>query len=1524
MKNQKKRKHLFCAVASTLAVLLSLGNVAPVSVIAQTEKAIEENSQTVAPTAQLRSLIFDRAYKLQPTGNTDGKEFDISGFNSSHFDYKATVYDSWNSVKIYPFKFASSNASVTINDKEITKDNNFFELDVTNKGTYQVQVKISENGTTNTYNIQVEKVDTDYRGRKPIVDNKDIMDNMKIVSMTTPNEQPNSSEDKLIEVLKKKEIMPVNTGSLNTGTYWQPSNSNNAYFIVDLGAVYDVSRIRAMIFPRNKYQKAKISISSDNVNWTADKNSRESEGINFKTVIDNGESSNNTDWHQDVLRYDFNEVYKARYIKWELEGNIDNLQIHQFMIYQDTLEAPKSYEAPEGGDKPWTHEDRHKYLSSGQATVIERGFPILGWMPSGGYGRDIPRPQEAEEFGWDGPLFYDAPTANMSYLKYNPNSYWGLSKAPGGQNGMPDEDPPGNPNRPLLPDSLLPYVNNAVSFCFGDEQNYSTGEVDKLKKWFDYTREKYPGVILHTNNRTHDSWSDESNLNHYIKTANPDLLTWDDYYNNENGFKKDGGGAGSFNLHNPAYRGSAIQKIFTTSQKWQAFRKASINGTDNTGNKPILYGQYLDSFQTNQPESIKNLIANLSVLSGQKWLNFFRVEFQYDKSFTWDEDGTPTTGLWEWGQITHNIHAMDEWTNRLNNDWILVEKGTGTSILNQDQYRLSRFVHENNETNVDNPSEEGMSKQKEYGLKNINVEVDKSRVNRDVTGDVAIGLAKTLPGLYQDEISEWFNGHTAPKAFMVLNGLVDGSTGDDETKRDDKNQRYESSCFNPYVVEREQGSANNTRQNIKITIDDNFKNVPLYRVNTDKLDEKGNATIEKVELQEENGNKYFNINLGGGEMGVYFWGTDSTANANSQDTNGKQASFAFDNYFDTYWEAKDKSEYYTVENTFEPQRMESIKINEKGENIASYEVYYKTVENNTWQKLNPEEVGLQSFSTIGKETVLRLNNPKSNVIAIQLKITGTKDNSLPAIHEISLEGRKETLGTVSVNDNDLGSGLYRFEYDGKWFYREVEDEKPSKVYPRGGEGHVGANYANAEAKFRFWGYEVTLDLRQDKVASQKDKLEIKLYDKNGNEVEATPKWNDSEGTVTFKAKDNVDGAYMLYIRTKEEGVDLGIDGADVKYNNLSNEKIDFTGKSAPKEATYQIYLNDKDRDNTKTDYFSFYDNGGSTGQPSDLSNFVRDNNEFYDGSSSLNNHEEKEKNGWVSYIGRNEDENGGGVRTQKGNDPCYSVTFNGTSLSLYAGIYPFQQPDQNKDEKTKYGNFTVYLDGKKLEANKNSTEGPTLAITNDNDTNWKWAGGSAVQMLKIDTGSTQNEQHTVVVVNDGINRVDYAVIGKQADGSDPTLGYYSITSKETEGGSISATVEQAKEGETVVVKAYPKSGYKLKENSIKATKEDESDINVNLSTQNEYQFIMPSSNVILSATFVPLESSNDNEASSDNASSNDNNKPNDTTNKNNSNNSNNSNPHTSDTSNKLLTSLLLTLSVISIGILSVLKKVKAK
>lgn len=101
---------------------------------------------------------------------------------------------------------------------------------------------------------------------------------------------------------------------------------------------------------------------------------------------------------------------------------------------------------------------------------------------------------------------------------------------------------------------------------------------------------------------------------------------------------------------------------------WNLYRKLASGGNDGTGSKPIMFGQYLDAFAVNHSQSNKNLVVNTSLISGMKWLNFFRVEYQFDRSYFWDEDGTPTRGLLEWGEIIDKVHAIDDHLTRLNSD----------------------------------------------------------------------------------------------------------------------------------------------------------------------------------------------------------------------------------------------------------------------------------------------------------------------------------------------------------------------------------------------------------------------------------------------------------------------------------------------------------------------------------------------------------------------------------------------------------------------------------------------------------------------------------------------------------------------------------------------------------------------------------------------------------------------------------------------------------------------------------------
>ena len=135
---------------------------------------------------------------------------------------------------------------------------------------------------------------------------------------------------------------------------------------MDLGDTYSVSRIRAAFGPSNmnlSQNRVRISVSTDGETW--------------ETPVTKGNMNTGTQYHQNVTRYEFGVSYDARYIRFEVTnwqfGDQKDLRIYQFMIFYDAGEVPEKQDAPEGAGVPHQHEDRHQYLASGQATVVERG-----------------------------------------------------------------------------------------------------------------------------------------------------------------------------------------------------------------------------------------------------------------------------------------------------------------------------------------------------------------------------------------------------------------------------------------------------------------------------------------------------------------------------------------------------------------------------------------------------------------------------------------------------------------------------------------------------------------------------------------------------------------------------------------------------------------------------------------------------------------------------------------------------------------------------------------------------------------------------------------------------------------------------------------------------------------------------------------------------------------------------------------------------------------------------------------------
>ena len=270
------------------------------------------------------------------------------------------------------------------------------------------------------------------------------------------------------------------------------------------------------------------------------------------------------------------------------------------------------------------------------------------------------------------------------------------------------------------------------------------------------------------------------------------------------------------------------------------YRELALKGVDETGTKPFIFGQYLDTYWQDQPESVKNLIANLSIVSGAKWLNFFRLDTQFDMGLLWDKNGNPTDHMKEWNAVIRSIRGIEKQILRLTNDYLAVKTGSLSSNAPQlaGQWAVSTF-------------ENAAAKNATYHIEAVDV-TNISPAHGGGTGDVVLGYFKKLPGIDGNQITEHFAGVADPKCFMVLNGLIAGRAAE-----------YENS-FN--YAAKEPGRCENTKQKIKLTFTDNHP-AKLMRVN------KANGTVEDIttSLVRQSGKDTLEITLGGGLTELYFW-----------------------------------------------------------------------------------------------------------------------------------------------------------------------------------------------------------------------------------------------------------------------------------------------------------------------------------------------------------------------------------------------------------------------------------------------------------------------------------------------------------------------------------------------------------------------------------------------------------------------------------------------------------------------------
>lgn len=1038
-------------ISMFLALILLLAGIPEMGLLA---KAAESGS------ADLLKLVVNEVPLIQQE------------FNPEQTEYTGTAYMSVKKLNVWAVP-SDPGAVVNINGKEVdssnvSKENNYGRqaVEFDQKQQADISIQVSNGDSNKTYHVLIQKENTDYRGRSQI----------EVKSVSASSEQEGFEAAKAIDK--------------NEAAGWKPNASSpkevvGQYIDFDLGQNYVVSRMTALLNTPEDWGQNSIWKNMTGVQV------REDGSEEWTTVFEKGNLRNRTprqvtDPSRQFHRYEFGDNYTGRYIRFSYTQYEMNLipEIKEMMIYGY---EPGDPDIPEPSGEEINQEcfvPSNLNITRGQDILMNKGFQYTSWVASGEYGRGTYDAKEFKDSELTGLIFYDPPLENTEFFKYTPNAQWGIAKAPWGGNAMSGAGEP----RDYLPEEMRPYVANFVSSCFGDEGLYSLSEVNLFKKWFDWSKINYPGVILHSNQALGRGWENNNAepMHVFTEIAQPDLLTHDNYYYNNTGWDNE--------------TGSTRNVIMSSS--WQ--REAALAGLTGDGTMPILFGQYVSAFDRDLTESQKYMINNVSLAMGMKWLDLWRTEFAFDECFLFDYDGTPKRSYYEWADIICQTKNIGDALIRLNSDTLVTKTGLNSS--GNPNTAASRAATD--AVGGMGSFEDNTEKNTEYYISGVEAE-NLGTVNSGNPGDVVLGYFNPLPGLTSQELTAYF-GCSYPKGFMVVNGLFDGMKKAAQSGNNGKNW-----------IQVDNGSEEETMQ--KITLSFAKDHPQLNKVN------KETGKIEAVEI---GGDNTLEITIGGGAAELFFW-SDVSADASS---NPEQAEAAFDQDISTSWTAaKDASYPVTLEKKFSGSYMiDKVTINEAGNNITGFGLEYRTTAGN-WERIPLEG---SDTETIGLSKTVQF----APVKAAGIRLVIQSADKTPGIREIRYfkydEEADDTIEkTVTINDNDMGEGINQFSFDDNFTYRETEGGNfPT---PIGNDVHF-TNVTGAESTLHFYGTKLELFYRK-----YNNNANISVSIDGGEPV----KIDTSAGSEKFASTVFADlepGEHTAVIRKTSEA-QIAIDGAKVTY-----------------------------------------------------------------------------------------------------------------------------------------------------------------------------------------------------------------------------------------------------------------------------------------------------------------------------------------------------------------------------------------
>ncbi|WP_169081293.1 LamG-like jellyroll fold domain-containing protein [Paenibacillus sp. PL91] len=393
-----------------------------------------------------------------------------------------------------------------------------------------------------------------------------------------------------------------------------------------------------------------------------------------------------------------------------------------------------------------------KTLSRASRVLIDKGLQMQTWMTTEDTGRKYATADEWKGSNFTTATYYEFPGYNETFHANVPEAGWSYVKGSAGfwgaLKGPEEKDKDG-----FLTEPQMKNLNNLITISFGDEELYSQDMLKIFTDWFKLSHDLYPNVLAHSNQQSRQWQRDDYET--YIRTAEPDLLTFDDYLFTT---------TGSDNNH------------FTTIvNNINDQRTIALKGYDGTGQSPIAFGQYLLGFKTgvNSGDTGSYIISESQIYGvpfatltlGGKWLSMFRWEYDSNSFLLFDKDGKPTEQYHQYAEMARQIKNLGPHLVRLNSTDASIVPGQHMD----ENGKISKNLTPRETPVFDKNTQLKHPYLRSIAAKNTSVVAGDTSGKEKLNGDVLLGFFEPLP-----DTKDFFKSDDM-EYFMVMNGLTLGN-----------------------------------------------------------------------------------------------------------------------------------------------------------------------------------------------------------------------------------------------------------------------------------------------------------------------------------------------------------------------------------------------------------------------------------------------------------------------------------------------------------------------------------------------------------------------------------------------------------------------------------------------------------------------------------------------------------------------------------------------------------------------------